>query len=79
MDANHLILIMAGAIGSSVLAALVDILKGSAKKHMEVLRQNTEAIIKLETKVEFLIKHLDEIGEVRRDLDKLGAKLRGNA
>lgn len=70
---------MAGAIGSSVLAALVDILKGSAKKHMEVLRQNTEAIIKLETKVEFLIKHLDEIGEVRRDLDKLGAKLRGNA
>lgn len=46
------------------------------QKHMEVLQQNTHAIIKLETQMELLIKRLDSISQLEKDVNSLGQRYR---
>ena len=45
----------------------------------KLLAENTLALTKLTIKMEYLEKKLDEVGEIRRDVDKLGAKVRDMA
>lgn len=42
----------------------------------KALVENTLAVTRLTIKMEYLEEKLDEIGEIKRDLDKLGSKVR---
>jgi len=60
------------SLGMFVLEKVWSMLSNKSK----ALTENTLAITKLTIKMEYLDKKLDEVGEIKRDLDKLGQKVR---
>ena len=67
------------ALGTFALKELYSIFRDNNKEHVKALAENTLAIAKLTVKLDFLEKRLEELPELRKDLDNLGAKLRSVA
>lgn len=76
---------LAGAFVGFLLREIFNANKKSVKdlsktleKTNEILQKNTIACELLAMRLDHVDKKLDEVGELRRDVDKMGASLRSN-
>lgn len=65
-----------GAIFFTLAMFILDKVWNIFNSKNKALVENTLAVTRLTIKMEYLEEKLDEIGEIKRDLDKLGSKVR---
>ena len=65
-----------GAVALILIREFVSLFTDRHKKNTDALLQNTHAIIKLETKIDALMKAVDAIPEMQRDLMIAHEKIR---
>ena len=86
MEPSNLVEVCIGLAGTTVGFLINEIFKNNKKelksldKHLdkciEAVTKNTLACEILSVRLDNIDKKLDEVGELRRDVDKMGAKLR---
>lgn len=65
-----------GAVVLILLKELVGLFSGAHKKNTSALESATHAIIKLETKLEYITKYLEKIPQLEEDIHVAHSKLR---
>lgn len=65
-----------GAVLLILVKEIASSFSDSRKKNTQALEANTHAVIKLETKIEHIMKRLDDLPEMQKDINALHEKVR---
>lgn len=65
-----------GAAGLFLVKELFQWMKGSTKEHMQLMQQNTLAIVELKVRIEYLSKQLDLLPKLAKDVDQAHKAIR---